>query len=252
MKRSGKDIAKLPPELIGGVDMESLPRHVAVIMDGNRRWSRERKFPAIEGHRRGVETYRKIVELSAKLGLDFLTAYAFSSENWNRTAYEVSVLLNLFKYYARKEREDLKKNDIRFQMVGDVDAFPEALRKEFLKTQEYTRDCKRLTINLAVNYGAREEILKCTRQIAESVKKGEIQTSQINEELFSKFLYTSGIPDPELLIRTSGEIRLSNFLLWQSAYTELYFTDKFWPEFDEMDFMNAIRSYQARQRRFGK
>lgn len=247
-----KEIAKLPPEYIKDVDIDKLPRHVAVIMDGNRRWARARNFPLIAGHRRGIETYRKIVELCAKLGIDFLTAYAFSSENWKRTRKEVNVLLGLFRYYIRRERGDLKRNNIKFQLIGDIDGFPEILKREFLKTKEHTKDCTRLTINLAVNYGSRDEIVRAASKIAREVKDGTLELNQINEKLFSGFLYTEDIPDPDVLIRTSGEIRISNFLLWQSAYTELYFTEKLWPDFNEMDFMDAIRSYQARKRRFGR
>lgn len=249
---SSKKTKKFPSELFEGVDLEDLPKHVAVIMDGNRRWARSRCLPAVEGHRRGVEAYKKIVKLCSKLGIEFLTAYAFSSENWKRTSLEVSILLKLFKYYARKERDDLKRNNVKFQLIGNIEGFPEGLRNEFLKTQEHTKNCKGLTINLAVNYGSRDEIVRAVRKIAEKFKNGIIQLEQIDEKLISDSLYTKNIPDPEILIRTSGEIRISNFLLWQSAYSELYFTDKLWPDFNEMAFMDAIRSYQARQRRFGK
>ncbi|MBI2252966.1 MAG: isoprenyl transferase [Armatimonadetes bacterium] len=226
-----------------------LPQHIAIIMDGNRRWAKNKRLPVIMGHQAGVKAFRRTVEAARELGIKILTVYAFSCENWNRPNHEVSILLHLFEYYTQKERENLKKNGIKFQTIGEIDKLPLKLQKELKKTEEYTKENKNLILNLAINYSGREEILRAIRLLFKDFNGKNLDS--LNNEVFANYLYTAKIPDPDLLIRTSGEIRISNFLLWQLAYSELWFSSKLWPEFNKEELILAIQEYQKRDRRFG-
>ncbi|MCL5773860.1 MAG: isoprenyl transferase [Firmicutes bacterium] len=230
---------------------KELPQHIAIIMDGNRRWAKEKSLPSIMGHRAGVKSFKRIVEFCTKVGIKFLSVYAFSLENWRRSRNEVNILLRLFEYYSRKERENLHKNGVKFKVIGRIYELPEKLQEEFRKTEEVTGKNKKLRLNLCVNYGSRAEIIDAVKNIAKEVKGNGLDPDLINEEYFSKNLYTADVPDPDLLIRTSGELRISNFLLWQIAYAEFWFSRRYWPDFDEKEFLLAIRDYQERDRRFG-
>lgn len=234
------------------IDKDNLPSHIAIIMDGNGRWANTRGLPRIAGHRKGVLTVRKITEICGKLGIGTLTLYTFSSENWNRPVTEVSALMKLLVSSLRKEVEDLMKNNVRFTVIGDVKKFKPQIQNELLDAFHKTKNNSGLNLNLALSYSSRQEILYATRKLVEKVTSGEIEIDNITEDLFSQMLHTKDITDPDLLIRTGGEFRVSNFLLWQIAYTEIHVTDRYWPEFDEQDLMNAIYDYQNRERRFGR
>lgn len=238
-------------ELIDRIDKKCVPRHIAIIMDGNRRWAKERHLPVLMGHQAGVKAFRQVVETCVKLPVDVLTVYAFSKENWRRSQEEVNVLLDLFKFYSKKEREDLYKNGVRFRTIGFMEELPASLRREFKKTEEYTRDNTKLILNLAVNYGSRAEILSAFKTLAGEICEGKLSLQDLSEEVFSQYLLTGGQPDPDLLIRTSGEKRISNFLLWQLAYTELWFSTSYWPDFTPRELLLSILDYQSRERRFG-
>ncbi len=234
------------------LDINKLPRHIAVIMDGNGRWAKQKGMPRIFGHRNGVKAVREITEGAAEIGIDFLTLYAFSTENWSRPRAEVNALMHLLVDTVRKELETLTKNNIRLSAIGDLKQLPpktyEALQEGIEKTKDHTR----MTLTLALNYSSRWEITTAMQNIADKVKTGHIDPSEINETMIAQYLTTADIPDPELLIRTSGEHRVSNYLLWQLAYTEFYFSDIFWPEFKKMHLVEAIAAFQNRERRFGK
>lgn len=229
----------------------SLPRHLAVIMDGNRRWAKVRRLPAVLGHQAGVRSFRRLLEACREIGIPYLTAYAFSAENWRRSPAEVSVLMQLFERYAAREREKLRRTGIRFCLIGNVDELPEQVRQEFLRTVEATKDNTAMVLNLAVNYGSREEIVRAVQQIAAAVKDGSLPVEAIEADTITDHLYTAGQPEPDLMIRTSGELRMSNFLLWQSAYTEFFFTDAYWPDVDRAVLDLALREFAQRDRRFG-
>ena len=222
-----------------------------MIMDGNGRWANSRGLPRIAGHREGVRTVRKITEICGELDVQILTLYTFSSENWNRPQTEVSALMKLLVKSLRREVKDLMKNNVRFTVIGDINELESNVKNELLDSIQKTKNNTGLNLNLALSYGSRKEILFAVKQLAEKVANGEINTKQIDEPLFSQMLYTRDIPDPDLLIRTGGEFRLSNFLLWQIAYAELFFTDVYWPDFSRADFATALREYAGRQRRFG-
>lgn len=234
------------------IDLSRLPRHVAVIMDGNGRWAKEHGKPRIFGHRNGVKAVREITEAAAEIGVPFLTLYAFSTENWNRPAMEVSALMDILVSTIREELETMNKNNIRLGVIGDVNRLPPLTRKALMEGIEKTKENTRMTLTLALNYSARWEITEAMRKAAQLVSEGKLSPADINEAQVSSLLATSHMPDPELLIRTSGEHRISNFLLWQIAYTELYFSDVYWPDFEREDFYNAIIDFQHRERRFGK
>jgi undecaprenyl diphosphate synthase len=234
------------------IDPGKLPRHVAVIMDGNGRWAKERGQERIFGHENGVISVRETVEAAAELGIAYLTLYAFSTENWCRPKKEVETLMQLLVEAIRNETPDLNQNGIRIAAIGDLDSLPERCRHELLQAMELTSHNKRLQVNVALSYSSRWELLKAIKEIAEKIKQDKIQTQHIDSQLLEAHLETSGIPDPDLLIRTSGEQRISNFLLWQIAYTELYFTPVLWPDFRKEHFYQAIAEYQCRERRFGK
>lgn len=228
-----------------------IPPHIACIMDGNGRWAQGRDQHRSAGHYEGVSSVRDVAESCAQVGVDFLTLYTFSTENWNRPDFEVNALMELLIRTIEKERETLMKNDIRLATIGDLKQLPDACRRALNETQELTADNKEMTLTLALSYSGRWEILQAVRHIAKNVESGDIDPDAIDESMFASFLDTAGMPDPDLIIRTGGEYRLSNFLLWQSAYTELYITECFWPDFRSEELYDAIRTYQDRDRRFG-
>lgn len=230
--------------------MERIPQHVAIIMDGNGRWATERGKERSYGHQAGVESVRKITSECTRLGVKYLTLYTFSTENWNRPADEVAALMGLV--LTALEDELFMKNDVRFQVIGDIDRLPEVVQKKLQETIDHTADNKAMTMVIALSYSSRWEITKAVKEISTLVAEGKAKADDINEDFISKHLVTSFMPDPDLLIRTGGELRISNYLLWQIAYSELYFCDTYWPDFAEADLHKAIASYQSRQRRFGK
>lgn len=234
------------------IDQNKLPRHIAVIMDGNGRWAKHKGQPRVFGHRSAVKAVRETTEAAAELGVEYLTLYAFSTENWNRPAFEVNALMTLLVDTIRSEINTLNKNNIRLQAIGNIKKLPSKSYKALMEGIESTKDNTRMTLILALNYSAKWEIMTAVKDIAEKVKDGSLNPEQINEEIFASSLETKGIPDPELLIRTSGETRVSNFLLWQIAYAELYFTEIFWPDFRKNNLYEAILDYQNRERRFGR
>ena len=229
-----------------------IPAHVAVIMDGNGRWARHRNRPRVLGHHEGVASVRDITESCAQLGVDYLTLYTFSTENWDRPSREVNALMELLIHTVERERERLNENNVRLQTIGDLSMLPRACQREIKEAQRTTAANTCLTLTLALSYSGRWDIMRAVREVARQVKAGRLEPDAIDEALFAKFLATSGIPDPDLLIRTGGEYRLSNFLLWQSAYTELFITDRYWPDFRREQLYEAIRDYQDRDRRFGR
>ena len=246
------DSAALPTRvpLLSGKDR--LPRHVAVIMDGNGRWAQRRGLSRIEGHKRGKEAVRKNVEAGRELGLSYLTLYAFSSENWQRPPHEVRALMGLLNRYLRTEMRRMMRYDIRLRAIGKLERLPANVRKSLLDAVDATRANTGLTVILAVSYSAREEIVSAVQALAQDVHAGRLDPRRIDEQTVERFLWTSDIPAPDLLIRTSGEFRVSNFMLWQLAYTELYVTDTLWPDFDREAFEHALAEYQHRDRRFGR
>ena len=234
------------------IDNNNMPSHIAIIMDGNGRWANARGLPRLAGHREGVRTVRKITELCGELGIKTLTLYTFSSENWKRPVTEVDALMKLLVSSLRKEVDNLMKNNVRFTFIGELNKFDHPIQKELKDAFHKTINNSGLNLNLALNYGSRQEILYATRQLIEKVTLGEIAIKDITEDLFSQMLHTKDLTDPDLLIRTGGECRVSNFLLWQIAYTEIHIIDHYWPEFDKQDLINAIFEYQNRERRFGR
>ena len=233
------------------LDKTNLPRHIAIIMDGNGRWAQNHSLGRIAGHRKGAESVRNIVEACRKIGISYLTLYAFSSENWSRPEREVRALMTLLERYLRSEVKVMLKNNIRLLAIGDTEALPEKVRAVLRDAIEKTAGNTAMTLVLALNYGSHDEILGAVRKLIEEARQGKIRASDVTLERFAGYLSTRGIPDPDLLIRTSGEYRLSNFLLWQMAYTEFYFTDTLWPDFREEQLVEAISGYQKRERRFG-
>jgi undecaprenyl diphosphate synthase len=234
------------------IDPARLPQHVAVIMDGNGRWAQQRGLSRLHGHRVGKESVRAVVEAGRRLGLRYLSLYAFSTENWNRPPREVDGLMSLLRRYLATELDKMMKHQIRLLAVGNLRRLPAAVRDALRATIEATKHNTGMTVVLAVSYGAREEIARAARVIARRVRRGELEPEQVTAGTFAKHLGTNGIPDPDLLIRTSGEMRLSNFFLWQLAYTEIYVTDTLWPDFREREFLQALAFFQQRQRRFGR
>jgi len=232
------------------IDGNRVPRHIAIIMDGNGRWAGMRKLPRVEGHRAGIESVQDIIESSARLGVDVLTLYAFSIENWKRPKREVNTLMALLKKYIRHELDNVKKNNIRFQAIGRIQELEESVRKGLQRAMHETKDNTGMLLNVALNYSGRAELVDTfNRMFAELKQNGN--GALIDEDVISRFLYTSGVPDPDLLIRTSGEMRISNFLLWQIAYSEIYITSTFWPDFRRRHLLEAILEYQQRDRRYG-
>ncbi|HMQ05864.1 MAG TPA: isoprenyl transferase [Saprospiraceae bacterium] len=239
-------------EFLHLIDREKLPRHIAVIMDGNGRWAKKYGKSRIFGHKNGVQAVKNTTESCAELGIEYLTLFAFSTENWQRPEFEVNALMALLVDSLNKEIKTLNENDIRLKAIGDVEKLPRKTYLSLMEGIENTRNNQRMTLTLALNYSARWEITKALKTISKLVELGTIDPGMIHEKFIEKHLETNGIPDPELLIRTSGERRISNFLLWQIAYTELYFTEKFWPDFKKEDLYEAIVDFQHRERRFGK
>ncbi|MAF47950.1 MAG: isoprenyl transferase [Rhodospirillales bacterium] len=239
---------KLAPSF---TDVGHPPNHIAIIMDGNGRWAQRRGLPRIEGHRRGAESVRTAVKCSVKFGVRYLTLYSFSSENWKRPAREVEDLMGLLRRYLRSEIAEFHKNGVRLRVIGDRDALSPDIVKLIEESEAYTAENDQLDLIVALSYGGRSEIVSAIRKISEKVEAGQLRAGQIDESVLEAHLETADIPDPDLLIRTSGEQRISNFLLWQLAYSEFIFLDTLWPDFSETDFLTAINEYQRRERRFG-
>ena len=233
------------------IDLSRLPKHVAVIMDGNGRWAKEKGKLRVFGHHNGVLSVRAVVEGAVELKVGYLTLYTFSSENWNRPKLEVMAIMELIVNTLYKEVKNFMDKNVRFHAIGDLGQLPPKCHKVLMEAIDETKNNTGLVLTLAVSYSSRQEILQAVKSIAEKVQQGELKTEDINDEVFENNLYTKGMPNPELLIRTSGEYRISNYLLWQIAYAELYFTPKFWPDFRKEDFYEAIVDYQKRERRFG-
>ena len=229
-----------------------IPKHIAIIMDGNGRWAKKRGLPRVAGHKRGVDTVKEIVEACAEIGVKFLTLYTFSTENWKRPKDEVSTLMRLLLNSLRNRVNELNDNDIRLTTIGNIDALPVAVRKQLEFDIERTKNNKKMVLNLALSYSGRWELLEAIKQISNSAVQGKIKSKDIDEKIVSSFLTTRDIPDPDLVIRTSGEFRVSNFLLWQIAYSEFIITETLWPDFSKFDLYDAIKIFQKRERRFGK
>ncbi len=234
------------------VEQGSIPKHIAIIMDGNGRWAKEKNLPRISGHRQGINSVREITRVCGEIGVKYLTLYTFSTENWNRPQNEVNALMRLLLNTINIEVRELNKNNVCFKTIGDIDQLPRITKKGIQDGEELTKNNTGLNLCLALSYGSRQEIINGVRRISEKVKNGIMQIEQINENSFSKELYTSEFPDPDLLIRTSGENRISNFLLWQIAYSEIYLTETYWPDFGEGELIKSLLDYQSRERRFGK
>jgi undecaprenyl diphosphate synthase len=234
------------------LDPKRIPKHIAVIMDGNGRWARRKGLPRLEGHRQGYKTLKDVVIAAAELGVKVLTAYTFSSENWTRPKTEVAGLMRLIRFAARAELNEMKKERVRIVASGRFHELPKPVRDQLNEDMEATKHNDRIILNIAVNYGGRNEILDAVRRAATMVQLGELSPLEIDEDLFSGLMYSPDLPDPDLLIRTAGEMRISNFLLWEIAYTELFVTDTLWPDFTKDTLIEAIASYQARTRKFGK
>ncbi len=230
---------------------QEMPRHVAVIMDGNGRWSSQRNLPRLRGHEEGAESVIATVRACRNLGVEYLTLYAFSMQNWSRPRSEVQGLMSLLRKFLKQKEYELHENEVRLRVIGRINDLPDSVQKELQRVQAATRDYKEGTVVFALSYGGRTEIVDATRRIAERVKAGELEPADIDEAVISENLYAPDIPDPDLLIRTSGEMRVSNFLLWQLSYTELYVTDVLWPDFREEEFKKALADYACRERRFG-
>ncbi len=238
--------------LLGQLDRDRLPRHVAMIMDGNGRWARRRGMERSDGHSEGVVSVRRVTELSSDLGIGYLTLYAFSTENWNRPDAEVETLMHLIGWAIERELPDLKRNNVKIRLIGDIGRIPEGPRKRLLDAEAQTAGCTGLQLLMCLSYSSRWELTRAARLLAERAARGEISPGEISEHDIDSSLATAGIPDPDLLIRTGGECRVSNFLLWQIAYSELYFTDTLWPDFDKAEYAKALIDFQSRERRFGK
>jgi undecaprenyl diphosphate synthase len=230
------------------IHSDRVPKHVAIIMDGNGRWAKQRGLPRGEGHRHGVENLRRILRAAGEAGVEILTIYAFSTENWNRPKYEVEMLMRLLEMFMERELDELHANGVQIRHIGELDGVPARLQKRIREGLELTKNNTRLILNVAFNYGGRDEIVRAVRRIVDEGYKPD----EITEELISSYLYTGGLPDPDLIIRTSGEMRVSNFLIWQGSYSELYATPTYWPDFDEVEFGKALQEYACRRRRFGK
>ena len=238
-------------ELMALINREKLPQHIAIIMDGNGRWAERRGLRRVDGHRAGIKAVREVVEAAAKLGVKILTLYAFSVENWKRPLEEVNTLMSLLRIYIKKETSTLVKNNIKLNVLGRMEGLPREVQRDLRRALEATHHCTGLLFNIALNYGGRTELIDAFRKIWQQLEKSKGTAPAIDEELIANNLYTSGQPDPDLLIRTSGEMRLSNFLLWQIAYSELWVTETLWPDFRCKELYEAIISYQKRERRFG-
>ncbi len=235
-----------------GLDSAKLPVHVAIIMDGNGRWAKKRLLNRIKGHEKGTETVRTIVRACREIGISYLTLYAFSTENWQRPKSEVAALMTLLQQFLKKELKEMMDNNIRLSAIGQIERLPAGVRRVLDKTMALTKENSKMCLNLALSYGGRSEIVRMVKDIAIKAKNGKIDPDSITAELIPEYLYTRMIPDPDLLIRTGGEMRISNFLLWQIAYTEICVTDTLWPDFGKDEFIRILKDYQQRERRFGK
>ncbi|MBI5681695.1 MAG: isoprenyl transferase [Deltaproteobacteria bacterium] len=233
------------------LDKNNLPRHIAIIMDGNGRWAEKRSLGRIQGHRKGVQTVKDIARFCREIGIEYLTLYTFSTENWHRPKVEVNALMELLKNHLKTELNKMMKDNIRFRAIGNIDALPKSVQRVIHDIEEQTSNNSKMNLNLALSYSGRQEIIEAARKLAGNVAEGKIAPQDITEEVFSQNLYTCDIPDPDLLIRTSGEIRISNFLLWQVAYAEIYVTEVLWPDFTPGHLLKALQDYQKRERRFG-
>lgn len=233
------------------IDMENIPKHIAIIMDGNGRWAKKRKLPRTMGHKAGVETIRRVLKEADKLGVKYMTLYAFSTENWKRPKDEVNALMKLLIQYLRQEINELHKNGVKINVLGDISKLPLECQKEINSSVVKTENNTGITMNIALNYGGRDEIIRATKLIVEDILSGKIKKEDIDDKIFEEHLYTKRIPDPDIIIRPSGEQRLSNFLLWQCAYSEFWYSDICWPDFKEEDLRKAIYDFQNRDRRFG-
>ena len=238
-------------ELKAALFLDKLPRHIAITMDGNGRWAKRRNLPRTEGHRQGAKPVPSIVRLCGDLDIAVLTLYAFSSENWKRPYREVNAIMKLLINQLEEETPEMKENNVRLRIIGNISRLPGKVLKTIKESVDATRDNTGLILNLAISYGGREEIIRAVQSVVADVNRGNIKPSDINEELFSQYLDTAGLPDPDLLIRTGGELRISNLLIWQSAYSEIYVTDVLWPDFGKKDLLQALLAYQKRKRRFG-
>ncbi len=247
----GKIIYKKNTDLSKRIDKQKVPEHVAIIMDGNGRWATKKGLPRSFGHNKGVSVLKEILKASKNLGCKVLTVYAFSTENWTRPTKEVDFLINLFREVLRNQIEKIHQESIKIKFIGDLSPFPEDLKQLIYSSESLTKNNNSFLLNVCANYGGRQEIVKVAKELALKSSSGEIKPSDVDEELFNSELLTRGIKDPELLIRTSGEKRISNFLLWQLAYSEIYISDVLWPDFNEFEFLKAIIDYQSRNRRFG-
>ena len=239
-------------ENINRSHLKNVPKHIAIIMDGNGRWAKERGLPRIAGHREGINSVREITRICGEIGVKYLTLFTFSTENWNRPKREVKALMTLLLSTIKKEIKELHKNNVKFSTIGDISILPKSTEKGIKEGIELTFNNSGLNLILALNYGSRQDILSAVNNIISDINKKDIEIESIDENIFSSYLYTNNCPDPDLLIRTSGELRISNFLLWQSAYTEMYLTDTYWPSFRENELFQAILDFQNRERRFGK
>lgn len=242
----------MKPKTIDKSELKTIPRHIAIIMDGNGRWAKERGLPRIAGHREGINSVREITKICGEIGVKYLTLYTFSTENWSRPKTEVKALMTLLLSTIKKEIKELHKNDVKFSTIGDISILPKGTVKGIKEGEKLTFDNSGLNLILALNYGSRQEIISAVNNIVYDIKKGSLDSNSIDENIFSSYLDTNNCPDPDLLIRTSGELRISNFLLWQSAYTEMYLTNTYWPSFRENELFAAIFDFQNRERRFGK
>ncbi|MEG0874041.1 MAG: isoprenyl transferase [Clostridiales bacterium] len=238
-------------KLLNEIDQENVPKHIAIIMDGNGRWAENRQLARFKGHVAGTKIIKNIIRKCSDLGVKVLTLYCFSTENWRRPLDEVNFLMDLIRSYLMKEAKDMVNEGVHLMHIGDLTAVPEKVQKEFACVEVMTKDCSKITLNIAVNYGSRQEILGAVKTVIQDVKDEKISVDDLDESTFSQYLETGGLPDPDLLIRTSGEQRISNYLLWQIAYSEIYFTDVNWPNFNEEELYLAILDYQKRHRRFG-
>ncbi|MEH2251094.1 isoprenyl transferase [Nostoc sp.] len=245
---TSKPYSKLPTDL----NPQNIPQHIAVIMDGNGRWATSRGLPRIAGHRQGAKTLKELLRCCKDWGIKALTAYAFSTENWQRPVEEVDFLMLLFERLLHRELAQMHREGVQISFIGDLSALPKSLQTEMERSMTETLNNQAIHFTVAVNYGSRNEITRVCRQVAQLVERGELSAEEVNESLVEQHLYTADTPEPDLLIRTSGEMRLSNFLLWQMAYTEMYFTDILWPDFNREAFYQALLSYQGRDRRFGQ
>jgi undecaprenyl diphosphate synthase len=233
------------------IDLNKLPQHIAIIMDGNGRWAQQHAIGRIRGHKKGAQAVRTTVKTCREIGIKYLTLYAFSIENWDRPEKEVQALMFLLEEYLNKEEKELQEQGIRLTTIGEIDRLYPLVKEKLIQVKASTLKNDKMVLNLALSYGGKDEIIRAVKKIIQDNKNGKIDINEINKKTFSNYLYTSGMPDPDLLIRTSGEYRISNFLLWQTAYTELYFTNVLWPDFTKDDIFRAIASYQKRERRFG-